>query len=271
MYLLFENFTAFIVHFLKDSALELDRIFYNSLSYPFFATLRLEQPGDDILFWQEPIYDEIPGNMQMILGGSAPRTRKIMVMNQSVYEKALQLTQNNAYFEQLGYVYQPQREAKFGHHAVVFTASDQLEQIDALLDALPEMHFHIAALTEMSAKLMKYSHYDNVTLYPNITYSNIEKVWEKATYYLDINHYNEVSGALRQAFDSQVLIVSFEQTRHFPSYQSNQTVFTSDDVQEMVRLLKMTMADRELMQTLLQKQLQANNATTVAMYQEKLV
>ena len=32
---------------------------------------------------------------------------------------------------------------------------------------MPQMHFHVAAITEMSSKLMSAGQYDNVSLYPN--------------------------------------------------------------------------------------------------------
>ncbi len=35
-----------------------------------------------------------------------------------------------------------------------------------MVKALPQMHFHTAALTEMSSKLMGMGRYDNVSLYP---------------------------------------------------------------------------------------------------------
>ena len=47
-----------------------------------------------------------------------------------------------------------------------------------MIKELSMIHFHVAALTEMSAKLMAIGKYDNVTLYPTITMQKIPSLYE---------------------------------------------------------------------------------------------
>lgn len=41
---------------------------------------------------------------------------------------------------------------------------------------MPQMHFHVAAITEMSSKLMSAGQYDNVSLYPNVKMSVLDSL-----------------------------------------------------------------------------------------------
>ena len=47
------------------------------------------------------------------------------------------------------------------------TNSYLLEQIEYLVQHLPEVHFEIAAYTYMAVELLRLSQYPNVSLYPN--------------------------------------------------------------------------------------------------------
>ena len=85
---IFKTKYDFAVFALKKAGYENHRIFFNTLSTSFFVTERLPENGKgDVLFWQEPIYDEIPGNMRGILDGTANRAVKVMVQRQDSYNK----------------------------------------------------------------------------------------------------------------------------------------------------------------------------------------
>ena len=66
--------------------------FIDFLSFPFFASQILPDNGmGDILFWNEPVGNEIPGNMQIILNHQATRTAKIYVQRKASYERLIEL------------------------------------------------------------------------------------------------------------------------------------------------------------------------------------
>ena len=65
----------------------------------------------DVLFWQEPIKGDIPGNMQRILKGEASRTGKIMVQKKHAYDRLLKLGASPEIVHSLGFIY-PFRKGK---------------------------------------------------------------------------------------------------------------------------------------------------------------
>ncbi len=235
---IFKTKHEFVRFYLKVSNLDLDRIFFNSLGLPFLATYYLEEAGQDILFWQEPIGDEIPGNMQILLNGS-PRPTKIIVQDYAAYERlmALATPEQQTRIAFLGFIYPFVRRNQGQANALILTNSDQLEQIDSLASQLPDLHFHIGALTEMSSRLMDLAKYDNVSLYPNITQSAVDYLAKTCDYYLDINHYGEILSAVRMAFENHMLIVAFSNTRHNAAYTAPSLTFAPEQSVEMAILL----------------------------------
>ncbi len=58
---IFRNKTDFIAFFIRCAGLEDTAVYFNSLSYPFFASQALSPNGfRDALFWHEPVDGEIP-------------------------------------------------------------------------------------------------------------------------------------------------------------------------------------------------------------------
>ena len=89
---IFRNETDFVKFFFQCAGLEDTAVYFNSLSYPFFVSQVLKQNGyRDVLFWHEPVGDEVPGNMQIILNNQATRTNTIYVQRRSSYEKLISL------------------------------------------------------------------------------------------------------------------------------------------------------------------------------------
>ncbi len=71
---------------------------------------------------------------------------------------------------------------------LTLTNSQDLEGIEELVTALPEVVFHIAAWTDMGDKLTKLAVHDNVRLYPQIVPPVLDKLKQSTNLYLDINH-----------------------------------------------------------------------------------
>jgi accessory Sec system glycosyltransferase GtfB len=83
-----------------------------------------------------------------------------------------------------------------------------------LAEALPEFHFHIAALTEMSAKLMSVGTCENVSLYPGIRTDLLGELFDRCDIYLDINYESEIVSSVYRAFLQNQLIFAFRETLH---------------------------------------------------------
>jgi accessory Sec system glycosyltransferase GtfB len=216
---IFRSKTDFVRYFLEAAGLADKRIFFNSLSTPFFVSQRLSaKEKRDVLFWQEPVYNEIPGNMQIILRGAASRTAGIMVQKRTAYDRLLALGADEKMVHCLGFLYPFAKENQHAPEVLICTNSDKVEQCHKIVKALPQMHFHIAAITEMSSKLMLVGAYDNVTLYPGARMDMLDELFQKCDYYLDINRESEIVSAVYQAFIHDQLIYAFEETMHNPDY-----------------------------------------------------
>ena len=83
-----------------------------------------------------------------------------------------------------------------------------------MVETLPDFKFHIAAITEMSDKLMQLDQYANVHLYPSINIDRVNELYQLCDIYLDINEGNEILNAVEQAFDYELLILGYRQTAH---------------------------------------------------------
>ncbi|MCD7921420.1 MAG: accessory Sec system glycosylation chaperone GtfB [Clostridiales bacterium] len=240
----------FVVHFLRQ--LEPDYILYNSLSVPFLAAARycgqVKQLRHNVLFWQEPVGEDIPGNMKMILNRDMAGTDLIAVQSKEAFQRIRELEIDQSRFAYLGYIYPEIRQNQGSANALIFTNSDQVERLEELVRQLPEIRFHIGALTEMSSKLMNMQKFSNVSLFPAISEEQIRDLWEKCDIYLDINHGNEVQTAVQTAFIQQDLIFAFENTAHNRRYVGDGNLFSPDQYTEMAEKLRMAVSDPAVME-----------------------
>lgn len=253
---IFADITAFVMYFIKKSNLKQTRMFFNSLSIPFFVSQRLKAGNEkqDLLFWQEPVYDEIPGNMQMIFNGQAGRTAHIIVQKKESYDKLIKLGAPSEYVHRLGFVFPFVKENNFKPEALICTNSDNIEQCRKLVEGLPQIHFHIAAITEMSSKLHSMGAYTNVSLYPGVKNNILDELFKQCDYYFDINHGNEIVDAVYKAFLHNQLIFAFRETLHNAEYTADENIYQSSEVERMLSDIRQITSDRELLNRKIENQ-----------------
>lgn len=236
----FDNKVKFMNFFFELMGWETDRIWYNSLGTPFMLSYQSAQKGDDILFWQEGIGDELPGNMRVMLNNPNTRTQRVIVQNRQVYEKMLSLAtpEQAAKISYLGFTYPQVRENGNRKEILILTNSDQIEHLDALTEHLRDYTFHIAALTEMSQRLVAFEAKANVKLYPNVSQANLDRLFELCDVYFDINQGSEVANAVRRAFENQMLIFAFYYTSHNPGLTLPEHSLKADQIDVMINRLR---------------------------------
>lgn len=265
---IFHNKTEFALHFLIRANFKQSRIFFNSLSTSFFISNRLQSHAKrDILFWQEPIANEIPGNMQIIFNGEASRTATVIVQKKDAYDKMIALGAPKSMVRKMGFLYPFIKENAHRPEALICTNSDRIEHCEELVKALPQLHFHIAALTEMSSTLTGMDIYDNVSLYPGVKTTVLDELFEQCDYYFDINHESEIVSAVRRAFLSNHLIFAFRETAHNAEYIGAEHIFAAADWEQMKERAEAAMADGKVLKSMLQKQKKAALAETIENYQ----
>ena len=265
---MFRTKTEFVIHFLKAAGFSQHRVFFNSLSTPFFVSQRLSaDKKKDVLFWQEPARDDIPGNMTIILNGQSTRTEKIMVQRQRAYDKLIELGARADMVHKMGFLYPFSKEYTGKPEALICTNSDQIEQCRKLALDLPQIHFHIAALTEMSSKLMSMGAYSNVSLYPGVKMSVLDELFDQCDLYLDVNHEAEIVSAVYQAFLHNQIIFAFEETIHNRDCVAEAHIYPSKDVNRMISDIKALLEDKELATEHLNMQHEAALTETKETYQ----
>lgn len=258
----------FIRYYLQKMNFDLSTIIYNRLSLPFFIERTLPHDnGRDILVWQEPLQQQqIPGNMLGILHEHS-RTKLILVQNSPDLEIIQQANQQkDVRIEALGTIYQYQTSNHQKHQALIMTNSDQIEQLEWLIQQNPNITFNIGAITEMSNQLLKLSTYHNVALYPNISQQQAEQLFQHCKFYLDINYGNEILNAVRTAFLHQQLILRFNTTAHNIRFGLANLQFNKEQANEMMNVLQLAIQDANYFETLIHEQQQAAGHESIDRY-----
>ncbi len=243
------------LYYLKKLGFEQKRIFFNTLSTPFLLSNRLGASlKEDVLFWQEMAGNEIPGNMRMILEGRAGRVGKIVVQTRSSYKRLLELGASEDKIHELGFILSFVRENEHRNEALICTESDKIEHCEELINALPQMHFHIAAQTWMSQKLFELDKYENVSLYPGAKMSILDELFGKCDYYFDINYRSEIVSAVYKAFLNKQLIFAFHETAHNRDYTAAEHIYLASEFGKMVVDVQKCMESEDIMEVHLKKQ-----------------
>lgn len=236
----FKTKHEWIAFYFEVAGFELDRILYNSLGLSFLTSFYLNKDGQDMLFWQEPIQDSIPGNMLLLLNKQSRRPAKVVVQDRVTYERLVDLAspEQREQIVYVGFLYPFKETRPMKAEALILTNSDQIEQLESLIVGLPNLHFHIGAITEMSSRLMAVGNHANVTLYPNISMDMVRELYQKTSIYLDINHGGEILSAVRTAFEHRLLIFAFAETAHAKAYLAKENCLASSQVEVLIAKIR---------------------------------
>ena len=122
------------------------------------------------------------------------------------------------------------------------TNSYLLEQIEYLVQHLPEVRFEIAAYTYMAVDLLRLSQYPNVSLYPNTYPLLIEQQLPQVDLYLDINHFDKIPLIYELVGQAGIAMFAFENTQG--QGQTYQGVFSHEHPEEMVVAIRHYIEER---------------------------
>lgn len=118
---------------------------------------------------------------------------------------------------------------------LTLTNSQDLEGIEELVTALPDVVFHIAAWTDMGDKLTKLAVHDNVRLHPQIVPPVLDKLKQSTNLYLDINHGSVDENFLKSLKELDKRLLAFQSTHHG---NLGQIVFENGKVSFMIDAIK---------------------------------
>ena len=123
---------------------------------------------------------------------------------------------------------------EFQPQVLILTNTQEIEQIEVLVTALPHFQFHIAALTEMGERLVRLNDYPNVHLYPGISGENYERLLNKCRIYLDIAYADEILDGNRMALERGMILYAFEETCHRPDLYIKDHLFQKDAITDLL-------------------------------------
>lgn len=115
--------------------------------------------------------------------------------------------------------------------ALILTISDKIEQLDYLLDNLPDICFHIAAPVQFSEKIRKLETKYNVRLVTVTTEQQIDTLVNMCDFLLDINHFQEVDSIVSKFVQAGKPVFAFDNTVH---ENKGQEVFWSSTPDKLV-------------------------------------
>ena len=122
-----------------------------------------------------------------------------------------------------------------GIRLLTVTNSQDLEQIEYLVEQLPECDFSIAARTLMGPRLTNLAEKENVYLYPASDSEKIDKLLDKTDLYLDINYGGEVDGVFNLLSDKSIPSFAFYKTQNG---EKGQYLFSIKNVDAMVAAIR---------------------------------
>ncbi|MEB6612672.1 accessory Sec system glycosylation chaperone GtfB [Staphylococcus pasteuri] len=235
----FASKVEFITYYLQQIQVDLSDIIINSLSTPFLVLHHMNTAGRGILFWQENSQGHVPGNMLSLLDNTLQRAFSVMIPDYKEYDTIVsQLNQEQALSVfQSGYLYDFNKTNQYSNHALILTNSDDIPQLETLIITHPNIQFHIAAVTEMSSKLMGFDRYHHVHLYPAATKDIFEALYQRCDIYLDINQGNEIENAVTRAFHHQHVIFAWDEVIHQRTFIAPENIFTLSDVETLNQVL----------------------------------
>ena len=123
-----------------------------------------------------------------------------------------------------------------GYQACIFTNSANMEQLDLLLDSLPEVHISILAHTDFASSVIDKQRHLNLSLYSNFNPFNAEEVLENMDFYLDINYEDEIFDIIQKVKEKKKPIFSFTTTSHDNSEYSQK--FEPHEIHQMIDAIK---------------------------------
>ena len=120
---------------------------------------------------------------------------------------------------------------------LIYTASDHIEQMETLIQSLPDIQFKIAARVMVSDRLAQMTVYPNVTIFNGIHYllDVDNELVETSQVLLDINHGEKTEEILNRFARLGKPILSFKNTK---SYEIGQEIYAVDQVQAMIEKLR---------------------------------
>ena len=115
--------------------------------------------------------------------------------------------------------------------ALILTVSDQIEELDYLLENLPSICFHIAAPVQFSDRIRSLETKHNVRLLTITNEQQLNFLVSMCDILLDINHFQEVDSIVSKFVQAGKIVLAFDNTVHG---NQGQEVFSTSNPDKLV-------------------------------------
>ena len=119
--------------------------------------------------------------------------------------------------------------------ALILTVSDQIEELDYLLENLPSICFHIAAPVQFSDRIRSLETKHNVRLLTITNEQQLNFLVSMCDILLDINHFQEVDSIVSKFVQAGKMVLAFDNTVHG---NQGQEVFEANRPDELVSRIR---------------------------------
>ena len=130
------------------------------------------------------------------------------------------------------------KDLSFDGEAFLLTRMADVQNIEQLIQKLPNIRFNIAAYTPMAFLLLKLTQYDNVRLFPTIIGKTLDREINEADIYLDINYGPKADEIIERIMKRRIPIFSFDQTKSQNLDYDNYQVFRDNQIDEMADVIQ---------------------------------
>ena len=140
------------------------------------------------------------------------------------------------------------------HRTLIMTHTQEIEKIEEVIEKLPMVEFHIAALTNMGPRLLDLERCENVYLHPGISQAEYESLLNQCSLYLDINHSIEILNAVEESLEKGLLLFAFKETQHRRGFICPEHLASSQAAADLIDAIKKVVVSEEMYHLALQKQ-----------------
>ncbi|MDR0899418.1 MAG: hypothetical protein LBM27_03605 [Lactobacillaceae bacterium] len=185
---------------------DFDEMVFNHFGDPLSVAIDVDLIPSTAIFSEEA--QDIPGNLVSVLEGKFNPKRVVFTgpAKRWINDPRVKASSLQVYALDV-----PAEITKTGQQidqAYVSTSTDDLTNIEELVRDNSNVTFNITAPTTMSDKLNNLVKYDNVNLFPNVGFFDLEDLIKTNGIYLDINNGNEVGNIIYQAISAGAIVLS---------------------------------------------------------------
>lgn len=213
----YREFNAIIIKEILKTG-DFDQLVYNHFGAPLSIAIDVDSIKSVAIYDEDG--NDIPGNLLSLMEGEFSTDKVVFTGPAKKWANDSRLKTAKVDTYVINIPAKIKTEGKNNKQAFVYTGTDNLTNIENLIKDNPNIEFNLTAPTAVSEKINGLMKYDNVLVYPNIGFEDLDRLISTAGIFLDINNGREVDNILyRVVTNGAVILSDNDQTRELQSIQ----------------------------------------------------